>query len=81
MLSYGQVRGGRGAAVAVVASTTLCKRATSLGGTETLIEHRASIEAAPTATPGDLIRVSVGLEAADDIIADVLAALDSNDDI
>lgn len=45
------------------------------GGTESLIEHRASIEAPPTPTPEDLLRVSVGLESAEDLIADLGAAL------
>ena len=47
----------------------------SLGGTQSLIEHRASIEGPDTQTPDDLLRVSVGLENADDLIADLAQAL------
>lgn len=74
MLSF-QVKGGREDAVAVAARTEVFKHATSLGGTESLIEHRASIEAPPTATPDNLLRVSVGLEDADDLQADLDQAL------
>ena len=76
MLSF-QCAGGRDAAVAVAAATRVFARATSLGGTESLIEHRASIEAPPTATPDDLLRVSVGLEDPDDLVDDLTAALDA----
>ncbi len=50
-------------------------QATSLGGVETLIEHRASVEGPDTKTPHNLLRVSVGLEHIDDLIADMLQAL------
>jgi cystathionine gamma-synthase len=53
----------------------LWKRATSLGGTESLIEHRASVEGAGTPAPSDLLRLSVGLEDAGDLIADLEQAL------
>ncbi|MDB5009227.1 MAG: cystathionine gamma-synthase, partial [Mucilaginibacter sp.] len=48
---------------------------TSLGGVESLIEHRASVEGPDTKTPLNLLRVSVGLEHIDDLIADISAAL------
>ena len=67
--------GAEAAAIAVAAHTQLWKRATSLGGTESLIEHRASIEGAGTPAPADLLRLSVGLEHADDLIADLEQAL------
>ena len=74
VLSF-RVDGGRAAAFAVAASTALFTRATSLGSYESLIEHRASIEGPASATPADLLRVSVGLEHADDLIADLEQAL------
>lgn len=74
MLSF-QVRGGEDAAMRVASRVQIFRRATSLGGTESLIEHRASIESKPTPTPTDLLRVSVGLEDADDLIADLAQAL------
>lgn len=74
MLSF-QVAGGRDAALAVAARVRLFTRATSLGGTESLIEHRASIEGPGTSTPDDLLRCSIGLEHPDDLIADLTAAL------
>lgn len=69
------VRGGEAAAVATAAGVRLWKRATSLGGTESLIEHRASVEGPGTPAPADLLRLSVGLEHADDLIADLEQAL------
>ena len=74
MLSF-QIAGGRDAAMAVAAGVQLFVRATSLGGTQSLIEHRASIEGPDSPTPDDLLRVSVGLENADDLIADLAQAL------
>lgn len=74
MLSF-QVAGGLDAAMAVAARVELFTRATSLGGTESLIEHRASIEGPATATPDNLLRVSIGLEHPDDLIADLDQAL------
>ena len=67
--------GGEAAAIAVAAHTELWKRATSLGGTESLIEHRASVEGAGTPAPVDLLRLSVGIEDAGDLIADLEQAL------
>lgn len=74
MLSI-RARGGEAAAIAVAAQTVLWKRATSLGGTESLIEHRASVEGAGTPAPADLLRLSVGIEHVDDLIADLEQAL------
>jgi cystathionine gamma-synthase len=74
MLSV-QVRGGAEAAMAVAARLRLFTRATSFGGTESLVEHRASIEGPGTTTPADLLRVSIGLEHPDDLIADWAQAL------
>jgi cystathionine gamma-synthase len=75
MLSI-RVKGGAAAAVAAAANVRLWHRATSLGGVESLIEHRASIEGAGTPVPDDLLRLSVGIEAADDLWNDLAAALD-----
>ncbi|MFO0292249.1 MAG: trans-sulfuration enzyme family protein [Rhodospirillales bacterium] len=74
MLSI-RVRGGEAAAIATAARVQLWKRATSLGGVESLIEHRASIEGAGTPCPSDLLRLSVGVEASDDLLADLDQAL------
>jgi cystathionine gamma-synthase len=74
MLSI-RARGGQAAAIGTAAHTALWKRATSLGGVESLIEHRASIEGAGTPAPADLLRLSVGIEHADDLIADLEQAL------
>ena len=74
MISF-QPRGGSANALAVVGRARLFIRATSLGGTESLIEHRASVEGPQTRTPGNLIRMSIGLEHADDLIADLDQAL------
>jgi cystathionine gamma-synthase len=76
MLSF-VVRGGRAAAFKVASSLRVFTRATSLGGPESLIEHRASVEGAATRAPEGLLRVSVGLEHADDLVEDLAQALDS----
>jgi cystathionine gamma-synthase len=60
----------------VAAGCRLFIRATSLGGAHSLIEHRASVEGPQTRTPQNLLRVSVGLEHADDLIADLGQALE-----
>ena len=72
-----QVRGGEAAAIATAAALRLWKRATSLGGVESLVEHRASIEGPGTPCPPDLLRLSVGIEDPDDLYADLDAALRS----
>jgi cystathionine gamma-synthase len=74
MLSF-QVKGGGDAAMAVAAKTKIFTRATSLGGVESLIEHRASIEGRGTTSPENLLRLSIGLENADDLIEDLDQAL------
>ena len=74
MLSF-CVRGGREEAFAVAARLKMFSRATSLGGVESLVEHRQSIEGPHTVTPPNLLRVSVGLEHSDDLIADLEQAL------
>ncbi|MDQ1241476.1 MAG: cystathionine gamma-synthase [Pseudomonadota bacterium] len=70
-----QVPGGAADALAVVSRVRLFTRATSLGGVESLIEHRASIEGPLSQTPPNLIRMSVGLEHPDDLIGDLDQAL------
>jgi len=67
--------GGEAAAIATAANVGLWKRATSLGGTESLIEHRASVEGSGTPAPADLLRLSVGIEHVDDLIEDLEQAL------
>ncbi len=69
------VRGGRDAAIAVASRVKLFTNATSLGGVESLIEHRASSEGKKSLTPQNLLRISVGLEHPDDLIADLVQAL------
>jgi cystathionine gamma-synthase len=73
-----RVKAGEEAAIRAAAHVRLWKRATSLGGVESLIEHRASIEGPGTPCPADLLRLSVGLESPDDLIADLDAALGGN---
>jgi cystathionine gamma-synthase len=74
MLSV-EVRGDRARAMDVAAKLRVFTRATSFGGTESLVEHRASIEGAGTRTPENLLRLSVGLEHPDDLIEDLGRAL------
>jgi len=80
MTGYGgllsvQVRGGEAEAMAVAARVQLWTRATSFGGTHSLLEHRASMEAPGTQTPPNLLRLSVGLEPYADLWADLEQAL------
>jgi cystathionine gamma-synthase len=77
MLSV-RVKGGETAAIATAARLNVWKRATSLGGVESLVEHRASIEGPSSPCPPDLLRLSVGLESVDDLLADLDQALQSN---
>ncbi len=70
-----EVDGGREGALGVAARLRLIIRATSLGGVESLVEHRASIEGNDTPTPEGLLRMSIGLEHPDDLIADLDQAL------
>ena len=74
MLSF-QVKGNDKKAFAVAAKTNIFQRATSLGGTESLIEHRASIEPESSTTPKNLLRLSIGLEYIDDLLGDLRLAL------
>lgn len=74
MLSV-QVTGGEAAAIKTAAHVGLYKRATSLGGVESLIEHRASIEGAGSPCPTDLLRLSTGIEHVEDLYADLDQAL------
>jgi cystathionine gamma-synthase len=74
MLSV-QVRGGRDEALGLSTRLKLFTRATSLGGPESLIEHRASVEGPTTKAPENLLRISVGLENVEDLIEDLAQAL------
>jgi len=74
MLSL-QIDGSRDDAIEIAARTRMFTRATSLGGTESLIEHRASMEGPGTSTPENLLRLSIGLEFADDLLEDLTHAL------
>ena len=74
MLSF-RVKGTAEDAMKVAANVELFTRATSLGGVESLIEHRASVEGPQSQTPQNLLRVSVGLEHPDDLIGDLEQAL------
>jgi cystathionine gamma-synthase len=74
MLSI-ELRGGREAALAMAGKLRLFTNATSLGGCESLIEHRASVEGANPRTAQNLLRISVGLEDGDDLVADLAHAL------
>jgi cystathionine gamma-synthase len=74
MLSI-RLAGGPRQAMSVLQAVRVFKRATSLGGVESLIEHRRSMEGPSSPVPGDLLRLSVGIEAAGDLVADLDAAL------
>lgn len=76
MLSI-RIEGGEAAALAVAGRLRVFKRATSLGGVESLVEHRRSVEGEGSPAPPDLLRLSVGIENADDLIADLERALAS----
>jgi len=70
-----EVEGGGPAAMTVAASVRVFTRATSFGGPDSYIEHRASIEGPGTKTPEGLLRLSIGLEHPDDLIEDLIQAL------
>ena len=70
-----RVKGGAAGALAFSGRLRVWKRATSLGGVESLVEHRASVEGPQTSTPPDLLRMSVGLEDTEDLIQDIEQAL------
>ncbi len=76
MLSL-RIKGGEAAAIATAAQVQLWKRATSIGGVESLIEQRASVEGPDTPCPRDLLRLSAGIEETADLIGDLEAALDA----
>jgi cystathionine gamma-synthase len=78
MLSI-RLAGGAGHAWAVLREVRVFKRATSLGGVESLIEHRRSNEGPSSPVPDDLLRISVGIESPADLIADLEAALDKGE--
>jgi cystathionine gamma-synthase len=69
------VRGDAQAALAVVGKLRVFARATSLGGVESLVEHRATVEGPRSPVPKNLLRLSIGIESADDLIADLEQAL------
>lgn len=71
-----RIAGGAAAALAVAKRTHVFLRATSLGGVESLIEHRATIEGDSGLVPADLLRLSIGIEAEADLIADLEQAMD-----
>jgi cystathionine gamma-synthase len=73
MLSF-QLKGNKEDALKFAANANLFTRATSLGGPESLIEHRASVEGSETKTPQNLLRLSIGLEHPDDLIEDLVQA-------
>lgn len=77
MLSI-RVRGGESAAIACAAKLAIFKRATSLGGIESLVEHRASVEGEGTPCPADLLRLSIGIEDVNDLINDMKQALEAS---
>jgi cystathionine gamma-synthase len=70
-----QVGGGAAGALGVIERLRVWVPATSLGGVESLIEHRASVEGPTTPTPADLLRLSVGLEHEEDLYDDLVQAL------
>lgn len=74
MLSF-VVPGGQPRAFAVAGRLRLFTRATSLGGPESLVEHRASVEGPDTRAPGGLLRLAIGLEHPEDLVADLSQAL------
>ncbi|MEN8133289.1 MAG: aminotransferase class I/II-fold pyridoxal phosphate-dependent enzyme [Pseudomonadota bacterium] len=74
MLSF-RVKGGANGALAVIKKCQVFTRATSLGGVESLIEHRYTIEGKSSPIPKDLLRLSIGIESVDDLIADLEQAL------
>ncbi|HEX3431536.1 MAG TPA: PLP-dependent aspartate aminotransferase family protein [Rhizomicrobium sp.] len=78
MLSI-RIRGGEDAAIAAAGKIRVWKRATSLGGVESLVEHRASVEGPDSPCPRDLLRLSVGIENVEDLWFDLAQALASPD--
>jgi cystathionine gamma-synthase len=77
LLSF-RPRGGEAAAKRVAGSLRLFRNATSLGGVESLVEHRAPVEGPGTRVPDDLLRLSIGIEAVEDLLGDLDQALESS---
>ena len=77
MLSF-QVRGDRARSIAVASALKIFTNATSLGSTESLVEHRQSVEGPTSSTPDNLLRLSIGLEHVDDLIDDLAQALEQS---
>jgi cystathionine gamma-synthase len=73
-----RVNGNADDALRIAARLRLFRRATSFGGPDSLVEHRASVEGASSKTPEDLLRLAVGLEESADLIADLKQALDAH---
>jgi len=73
-----QVEGDEANALKVASNLKLFQQATSLGGVESLVEHRRSIEGPDSNTPGNLLRLSIGLEHVDDLWEDLNISLKSN---
>lgn len=73
-----RVKGGEARALAVAKACRVFVPATSLGGLESLIEHRATVEGEGSPIPSDMLRLSVGAEDPDDLIADLEQALDAS---
>ena len=74
MLSF-RVSGGEHAAKILASKVQIIKQAISFGSTDTVIEHRAGMENPDSPTPKDMLRVSIGLEHTDDLIADLQQAI------
>ena len=74
MLSI-RLAGGFDQAMALLAAVRVFKRATSLGGVESLIEHRGIMEGPSSPVPDDLLRLSIGIEDPGDLVADLDRAL------
>ena len=72
-----RVAGGETAAKQVVSALRVFRNATSLGGVESLVEHRAPVEGPGSTVPSDLVRLSLGIEHPDDLVADLLQALET----
>ena len=72
------VKGGAEEAKRIAGSTRLFVRATSLGGVESLIEHRASVEGPHSQVPENLLRLSIGIENCQDLLEDLEQSLETS---
>lgn len=70
-----ELEGGKAAAISAASRVKLFVNATSLGGVESLIEHRASVEGPESTSPPGLLRLSIGLENAEDLVEDLVSAI------